>query len=89
MIKDESAQLLRQRIPALAPLITSDGAFVPLDVDVSPFDQSGSQKEGTSNTYKNFLGYAPIFGYLGREGYLVNAELREGKQHCHLTFVQN
>lgn len=82
ILKEESARLLRQRIPALAPLITSDGAFVPLDVDVSPFDQSGSQKEGVSNTYKNFLGYAPIFGYLGREGYLVNAELREGKHHC-------
>jgi hypothetical protein len=27
-------------------------------------------------------GYAPIFSYLGAEGYLVNAELREGKQHC-------
>lgn len=82
ILKDESARLLRQRIPALAPLITSERTFVPLDVDVSPFDQSGSQKEGVSNTYKNVLGYAPIFGYLGREGYLVNAELREGKQHC-------
>ena len=82
IVKEESARLLRQRIPALAPLITSAGAFVPLDVDVSPFDQSGSQKEGVSNTYKNFPGYAPILAYLGREGYLVNAELREGKQHC-------
>jgi len=26
-------------------------------------------------------GYAPIFAYLGREGYEVNVELREGKQH--------
>jgi len=82
ILKDESAQLLRQRIPALAPLITADGAFVPIDADVSVFDQSGSQKEGVSNTYNNLLGYAPNFAYLGREGYLLNAELRDGKQHC-------
>lgn len=82
LLKEESARLLRQRIPALAPLLTSDGAFIPIDADVSVFDQSGSQKEGVSNTYKNVLGYAPNFAYLGREGYLLNAELREGKQHC-------
>jgi hypothetical protein len=82
ILKEESARLLRQRIPALAPLITSDGAFVPIDADVSVFDQSGSQKEGVSNTYKNVPGYAPNFAYLGREGYLLNVELRDGKQHC-------
>ena len=87
ILKDESARLLRQRIPALEPIATSDGAFVPVDADVSPFDQSGSQKEGVSNTYKNYPGYAPIFAYLGREGYLVNAELREGKQHCQRLLI--
>jgi len=30
----------------------------------------------------NFDGYAPIFAYIGTEGYLCNAEFREGKQHC-------
>jgi len=82
ILKEESAQLLHQRIPSLQVLSTSAGRFAPLDVDVSPFDNSGSQKEGVSQTYKNFEGFAPIFAYLGREGYLVNAELREGKQHC-------
>lgn len=24
----------------------------------------------------------PIFSYIGKEGYGVNVELREGKQHC-------
>jgi hypothetical protein len=71
ILKEESARLLRQRIPALAPLITSDGAWIPLDVDVSPFDQSGSHKEGVSNTYKNYPGYAPIVGYTLR-GHNVN-----------------
>ena len=55
---------------------------VLVDIDVSPFDNSGSHKAGVSRTYKNFDGYAPIFAYIGTEGYLCNAELREGKQHC-------
>ena len=84
ILKEESARLLRRRMPSLGLLSTSEGRFAPLDADVSPFDNSGSQKEGVSNTYKNVMGYAPIFAYLGREGYLVNAELREGKQHCQL-----
>ena len=27
-------------------------------------------------------GYAPIFAYLGEEGYLIDCELRPGDQHC-------
>lgn len=55
---------------------------VPVDIDVTPFDNSKSHKEGVSRTYKNFDGYAPIMAYIGTEGYLCNTELREGKQHC-------
>ncbi len=84
ILKEESARLLRQRMPSLGLLSTSTGRFAPLDVDVSPFDNSGSQKEGVSWTYKGYEGFAPIFAYLGQEGYLVNVELREGKQHCQL-----
>ncbi len=84
ILKEESASVLRQRMPSLGLLSTSAGRFAPLDADVSVFDQSDSQKEGVSNTYKNVMGYAPIFASLGREGYLVNVELREGKQHCQL-----
>jgi hypothetical protein len=51
-------------------------------MDVSPFDNSKTQKEGVSRTYKGVDGFAPIFAYLGTEGYLVNLEFREGKQHC-------
>ena len=56
--------------------------LTPLDIDVSPFDNSKTSKEGVSRTYKGCDGYAPIFAYLGTEGFMVNAELREGKQHC-------
>lgn len=60
----------------------ANDTFVPLDIDVSPFDNSQTKKEGVSRTYKGVDGYAPIFAYLGAEGYLINAELREGKTHC-------
>ena len=58
------------------------GGMVPLDMDVSPFDNSKSHKEGVGRTYKGDDGYAPMFAYLGTEGFLVNAELRPGTQHC-------
>ena len=45
-------------------------------------DNSNTKKEGVSFTYKKFMGYAPMMAYFGKEGYLVNTELREGKQHC-------
>lgn len=55
---------------------------VPLDIDVTPLDNSKSCKEGVSRTYKGFDGYAPIMAYIGKEEFLVNTELREGRQHC-------
>ena len=56
--------------------------MIPLDMDVTPMDNSNTKKEGVSFTYKKFMGYAPMMAYIGKEGYLVNTELREGKQHC-------
>ena len=56
--------------------------FVPVDIDVTPFDNSKTSKEGVSRTYKGYDGYAPIMAYVGTEGYLANTELRFGKQHC-------
>lgn len=82
IIKEESAGLIRNTAPGIKTVSTSGGAMVPLDIDVSPFDNSRTNKEGVSRTYKGHDGYAPIFAYLGRDGYLVNVELREGKQHC-------
>jgi len=55
---------------------------VPVDIDVTPLDNSKTQKEGVSRTYKGFDGYAPPMAYIGTEGFLVNTELHEGKQHC-------
>jgi hypothetical protein len=79
ILREESALLVRKHRRKVTPC---HGAWVALDVDVSPFDNSGTKKEGVSWTYKKVDGYAPIFAYLGEEGYLVHCQLREGKQHC-------
>lgn len=63
------------------PSALSNG-YVPVDIDVTPFDNSKTAKEGVSRTYKGYDGYSPMMAYIGTEGYLVNCELREGKQHC-------
>jgi hypothetical protein len=65
----------------IKPTPLSNG-FVPVDIDVTPFDNSKTAKEGVSRTYKGYDGYAPMMAYIGTEGFLVNCELREGKQHC-------
>lgn len=61
--------------------------YTPLDVDVTPYDNSKTKKEGVARTYKGFDGYAPIFAYLGMEGYMINNELRIGSQHCQKNTV--
>lgn len=55
--------------------------FIPVDLDVSPLDNSGSKKEHVSFTYKKHDGYAPMFGYIGTEGFMILNELRPGSQH--------
>lgn len=78
-ILDENVRMLKSNgiVPSKLPC-----GYVPVDMDVSPFDNSNTSKEGVSRTYKGCDGYAPMFAYIGSEGYLANLELREGKQHC-------
>jgi len=79
ILLEESAKVVRR----FAPVITvAEGKLVPIDIDVSPFDNSDTKKEGIEWTYKKFVGYAPIFAYVGKEGYLANLELRPGSDHC-------
>jgi len=75
----ESAKAVRRFAPVITP---SEGELVPIDIDVSPFDNSDTKKEKVEWTYKKFVGYAPIFAYVGKEGYLANLELRPGSDHC-------
>lgn len=78
LVVEQSVSLLGALRAKISPCLDQ---LVPLDIDVSPFDNSGTKKEGVSCTYKMVDGFAPVFAYLGLEGYGVNAELREGKEH--------
>lgn len=61
---------------------TEKAHYLPVDIDVSPMDNSRTKKEGVGRTYKGMDGYAPIFSYIGSEGYMCSCELRPGTQHC-------
>ena len=78
IILEESAGVVRRLALAVTPC---HGKLVAVDLDVSPFDNSKTKKEGISWTYKKFDGYAPMFAYVGEEGYLTNLELRPGSDH--------
>jgi hypothetical protein len=79
VVEEAAIEFLRRSGAQLTPL---DNGFMPLDFDVTPFDNSKSNKEGVSRTYKGMDGYAPMAAYLGQEGYGLELELREGSQHC-------
>jgi hypothetical protein len=85
ILLEESAALLKKWNATVSPIfLTYQGkkrAFTPLDIDVSPFDNSFTKKEGVSRTYKGHDGYSPIFAYLGQEGYAVHTQLRFGSDH--------
>jgi hypothetical protein len=79
ILREESAAMVARHAPKLTPCHED---WVPLDIDPSPFNNSGTKKEGVSWTYLKFDGYNPWFAYLGSEGYLVHCQLREGSKHC-------
>ena len=79
ILHEESARLIARHAPVVTPCC---GDWIPLDIDVSALDNSGTKKEGVALTYKKLDGYAPNFAYLGVEGYLIHCELRPGNQHC-------
>ena len=78
IVMEESANMLANNGIRPAPCFTG---HVVLDFDVSVHDNSKTKKEGVERTYLGIDGYAPMYAYLGEEGYLCNAELREGKCH--------
>ena len=84
ILEENIALLLANDIKPIA----LENGYVPVDIDVTPMDNSKSKKEGVSRTYKGFDGYAPMMAYIGTEGYAINFELREGKQHCQKGTVE-
>ena len=78
MIMEGSANMLGSVGVSPTPSFTG---HVALDIDVSPHDNSNTKKEGVERTYKGVDGYAPIYAYIGAEGYVCNVEWREGSCH--------
>lgn len=67
-ILQANVDLLREM--KIEPSALKNG-YVPVDIDVTPFDNSKTKKEGVSRTYKGFDGYAPIMAYIGAEGSFI------------------
>lgn len=72
---------------AEVPVTPLETGHVAIDIDVFPMDNSGTKKAGVSRTYKGYDGYAPIAAYMGMEGWCIETEFREGKQHGQKGFV--
>ena len=52
ILLEESTDLLHNIDAPLNGLMAGNECYLPLDIDVSPFDNSGTRKEGVSRTYK-------------------------------------
>lgn len=80
---------VQQLAKAKLTRITACGmSLVPVDIDVSVLEDTASHKEGVGMSYHKVAGYAPIFCYAGREGFMVANELRPGSQHCEKGAVE-
>ena len=77
-VDEADLQLLRR---AKVDITSLPCGWTPLDMDVFTLDNSQTRKEGIGWTYTGYVGYAPIAAYLGREGWNIGMELREGTQH--------
>ena len=69
-----------------APITALFTGHVALDMDGFPMDNSRTQKEGVSRTYKGHDGYTPMGAWLGQEGWNIGMELREGSWHGQKEF---
>ena len=84
IISASYAEFIRKAKGIITPLATG---HVAVDMDVFCMDNSGTKKEGATYTYHGYDGYAPIGAYLGKEGWCLNLEFREGSQHSQNNFV--
>lgn len=84
IVRHAAIEMLKGAKACITPLSTG---HVPLYFDLTPLDNSNTKKEGVGYTYKKFDGYGLMAAYLGLEGWLMEAELREGSLHCQNGFV--
>ncbi len=89
LIEDAFPELLIELEAPITPLSKDLDHLqhIPLDIDVTPQDNSKTKKESSQWTYKQFHGFAPIMSYVGTEGWCIGAELRPGSQHSQNDFV--
>lgn len=81
LLDDCVVELLR-KVNDFGKVHTPYTQYIPLDIDVSVLLQPSCKKrDGVEWTYHKAMGYAPIFAYLGTQGYMLANELREGSQH--------
>jgi hypothetical protein len=79
-LRENSARIIKQG--TLHGLWIKGKQYFPVDIDTTTMDNSKTKKEGVSRTYQGFDGFHPIMGYVGKEGYLLDSEMRPGSQHC-------
>ena len=82
VITEANAALLKSFRIDPGALKIGNFLIVPVDLDVSPFDNSKTKKEGLGRTYKQVDGFSPMFVYIGTHGLPILVEFREGTQHC-------
>lgn len=81
-VRDSLVRLLRSgNCEPTALTLSKGGAMVPVDLDTTVMPEAYGAKEGVGWTYQKVLGYTPMFAYIGREGFALDAELRPGTQH--------
>ena len=79
-LRESAAKIIRQA--PLHGLWIQGKQYLQVDIDTMAMDNSKTKKEGVSRTYQGYDGYHPILAYVGKEGYLLDSELRPGSQHC-------
>jgi len=77
--------LMHHKVPC-TPLWTG---HVALDMDLFPQDNSKTQKEGVSRTYKGYDGLGVMAAYLGAEGWNLLVDLKPGKENAQKEFDLN
>ena len=79
-LRESAVKIIRKASPQC--LLIKGKAYLPVDIDTTTMDNSKTKKEEVSRTYQGYDGYHPIFAYVGKEGFMLDCELRPGSQHC-------
>ena len=79
-LRERAARIIRHA--PLHGLWINNKCYIPVDIDTTAMNNSKTKKEGVSWRYRGFEGFQPILAYIGKDGDMVDCELRPGSQHC-------